>query len=77
MEQVLSSSRNEGVKKNQKVAILKFSKERIFILSSVFLTFLIRFIFIPQNTVINGDGIYYATLGKKMISGDLYGGISA
>jgi 4-amino-4-deoxy-L-arabinose transferase-like glycosyltransferase len=76
MDQVLSSSRNEEVNRNW-AKTLKFSKEKIFVAASLIFAFFIRFLYIPQNTVINGDGIYYATLGKKLISGDFYGGISA
>lgn len=75
MEQVLSSSKGE---KNSKSRIfsLTLSKEKYFIFANFLIAFLIRFIFIPTNTVINGDGIYYATLGKRFVSGDISGGIS-
>lgn len=76
MEQVLSVSKKEKDQKEQAI-VLGFAKEKIFILSSIFLAFLIRIYFIPHNIVINGDGIYYATLGKRIVSGDVYGGISA
>lgn len=76
MEQVLSSSKEEKNKKSR-TALLTISKEKLFISFSVFFAFGIRFFFIPHNMVINGDGIYYATLGKKLISGNLSGGISA
>jgi 4-amino-4-deoxy-L-arabinose transferase-like glycosyltransferase len=76
MEQVLSSSKVKAVNKNR-TAALTLSKERVFILVGAFSALLIRVFFIPQNTVINGDGIYYATLGKRLISGDISGGISA
>lgn len=75
MEQVLSSNKP---KKNEQIssALLTTSKEKNFIFASVFFAFLIRIFFIPHNTVINGDGIYYATLGKRLFSGDISGGIS-
>lgn len=76
MEQVSTSNQNEEIEKNP-ADTLKFSKDKIFILASVFFAFLIRFLYIPQNTVINGDGVYYAKLGKKLIAGDIAGGISA
>jgi 4-amino-4-deoxy-L-arabinose transferase-like glycosyltransferase len=76
MEQVLSSSKVKAVNKNRTVT-LNLSKERVFILAGAFSALLIRVFFIPQNTVINGDGIYYATLGNRLISGDISGGISA
>lgn len=43
----------------------------------VLLAFLLRFFLIPQDTTINGDGIYYVTHGLKIISGNLSDGISA
>ncbi len=75
MEQVLSSDKT---KKNKQIrtVLLTTSKEKNFIFASVFFAFLIRIFFIPHNTVINGDGIYYATLGKRLVSGDISGGIS-
>lgn len=75
MEQTLSPGDVEEAKQNR-VAALKLSNETIFILACAFLALLIRFFFIPQNTVINGDGIYYTMLGEKLAAGDIYGGIS-
>lgn len=43
----------------------------------VLLAFLLRFFLIPQDTTINGDGIYYVSSGLKIISGNLNEGISA
>jgi 4-amino-4-deoxy-L-arabinose transferase-like glycosyltransferase len=76
MEQILATVRN---KKTTKVRTqnLSISLESKLVPVFVCLAFIVRFIFIPQNTVINGDGIYYATLGRKLIDGDLNGGISA
>lgn len=76
MEQVSASNQNEEIE-IKRADTLKFSREKIFIIASVFFAFLLRFLYIPQNTVINGDGVYYATLGKKLIAGDIAGGISA
>lgn len=76
MEQVLSSSKEKEINKTQ-AGVLTFSKKKIFILACAFFALLIRFFCIPQDSVINGDGVYYATLGEKIISGDVYGGISA
>lgn len=39
--------------------------------------FLIRYFALPQSGVINGDGVYYASLGKKLILGNISDGISA
>ncbi len=39
--------------------------------------FLIRYFSLPQNGVINGDGVYYASLGSRLISGNISDGISA
>jgi len=75
MEQVLSTNQDEEADKNQ-TAALKLSTEKIFLTVSVITAFLLRFFCIPRDTVINGDGVYYATLGEKLASGDLYGGIS-
>lgn len=39
--------------------------------------FIIRYLLIPADTVINGDGVYYTILGERFASGDFAGGISA
>jgi 4-amino-4-deoxy-L-arabinose transferase-like glycosyltransferase len=76
MEQALSTNQ---YKKNSKAkeGTLKIPKEAIFLVISTLCAFFIRFFFIPGERVINGDGIYYATLGKKLVSGDFVGGLSA
>lgn len=76
MEPAPSTSEEYKIKKNQ-FNFLTFSSETVFILSCILAAFLIRFSLIPQQSVINGDGIYYAGLGKKLISGDFNGGLSA
>jgi 4-amino-4-deoxy-L-arabinose transferase-like glycosyltransferase len=76
MEPVLSINERAETKKNRAVA-LNFSTETFFIISCVLLAFLIRFALLPPDGVINSDGTYYASLGKRMISGDVLGGISA
>jgi 4-amino-4-deoxy-L-arabinose transferase-like glycosyltransferase len=76
MEQFLETSDKQEIS-STKLWTSSSSQEWVVLPSCIFFTLLIRLIFIPQNTVINGDGIYYATLGKKLLSGDLTGGISA
>ncbi|MFN0277196.1 MAG: ArnT family glycosyltransferase [Pyrinomonadaceae bacterium] len=56
---------------------LRVSHESLFLLACVLLAFLIRFFFIPQEYVINGDGAYYTILGERFVSGNFSGGISA
>ena len=51
--------------------------EAIFLSACVLFAFLIRFSFVPQESVINGDGVYYTILGERFVSGDFAGGISA
>ncbi len=76
MEQVLSSS--EGRENQPSPAnILNLSKETGFILACTFIAFLIRFFVSRYENVIYWDGVYYAKLGRRIISGDLSGGISA
>lgn len=53
------------------------SKDRLFILVFVLIGFSIRLFLIPSDSVLNGDGIYYTTLGEKFVSGDFDAGISA
>lgn len=76
MEQVLSSSKG---RENQPspANILNLSKESGFIFACTFTAFLVRFFVSRYETVIYWDGVYYAKLGGKIISGDLSGGISA
>ncbi|MEP6901083.1 MAG: glycosyltransferase family 39 protein [Actinomycetota bacterium] len=76
MEPAQSISEKETIEKNRP-GVFNLSNETVFVLVCALFAFLIRFFLIPQASVINGDGIYYAILGKKIISGDIYGGISA
>lgn len=77
MEQVLSSSEEEQKTKRNQANILILTRETIFISTCVLLSFLIRFFLSRNESVISWDGVYYASLGGKIISGDLMGGISA
>lgn len=83
MERVLSNKGKQETKKKELGTNKNWSERRrlsnetIFVLISILVAFLIRLLLIPQDSVINGDGVYYARLGGKIISGDLYGGISA
>lgn len=43
----------------------------------VIAAFIVRYVLIPTDTVINGDGVYYTILGERFVSGDFSGGISA
>jgi 4-amino-4-deoxy-L-arabinose transferase-like glycosyltransferase len=56
---------------------LSLNREKVFVSASVTTAFFVRLLLAPSNSVINGDGIYYVSLGQKFISGDLDGGISA
>lgn len=56
---------------------LKFPTEELFLAACLIAGFLIRFLLIPQNGVINGDGVYYTILGERFVSGDFGAGISA
>lgn len=49
----------------------------LFLAGCTISAFLIRYFALPQNAVINGDGVYYASLGKKLILGNISDGISA
>lgn len=53
------------------------SAEVIFVLICTLSAFLVRYLLFPQRSVVNWDATYYANLAKKIISGDLTGGISA
>ncbi len=76
MEPTSSISERQGIKKFR-VITLPLSNEIIFVLGCIVAAFLIRFFLISQYSVIEWDGVYYATLGERIISGDFYGGISA
>lgn len=57
--------------------VIQIPGEAIFLLSGVVSALIIRLILIPQDTTINVDGVYYATLGRKIILGNFSEGISA
>ena len=53
------------------------SAEVWFVTACTVSAFLLRLALTGTQAVINSDGIYYASLGKKLISGDITAGISA
>lgn len=55
----------------------RITHDMVLLAIMVMSAFVIRLEFIPPNSVLNGDGIYYTILGEKFISGDFAGGISA
>lgn len=56
---------------------LRITREMLSVLVFVIIAFVIRLALVPRNSVINGDGAYYTTLGERFVSGDFVGGISA
>lgn len=50
--------------------------DRLIILGFVALALVLRLASLPRDAIINSDGIYYATLGEALRSGDLRHGIS-
>jgi 4-amino-4-deoxy-L-arabinose transferase-like glycosyltransferase len=52
------------------------SGEATFVFLCITLAFVIRLFFVKYQYVINTDGVYYATLGRRLISGDFRGGFS-
>lgn len=75
MEPALPISQRHELKRTRTDVSL-LSNEVIFVLCSLSFAFLIRLFLLPQNTVINGDGAYYASLGGKIIAGNFSEGIS-
>lgn len=65
----------DRIEKNS-VAAMRLTNDAIVVLISIVSAFLVRYYWIPSESVIGWDGVYYATLGKKIVSGDIYGGIS-
>lgn len=59
------------------IGSLPLSLDAIFLSACILLAFLIRYSFIPHESIINGDGAYYTILGERFVSGDFAGGISA
>jgi len=51
--------------------------DTLFLVTCVLLAFLVRLFFLPNESVINGDGAYYTILGERFASGDFADGISA
>jgi len=52
------------------------SQERTLVLLCMLLAFVVRLFFVRYQYVINTDGVYYATLGRHLITGDVAGGLS-
>jgi 4-amino-4-deoxy-L-arabinose transferase-like glycosyltransferase len=59
------------------VGTLMLSKETVFIFTCAIFAFLLRLFLLPQEPILHNDGAHYLALGKKIISGDLAGGIHA
>ncbi|MGH9945838.1 MAG: glycosyltransferase family 39 protein [Pyrinomonadaceae bacterium] len=72
-----SSVTNDDKKLGNWFAGVPYSGEWLFLAVCLVSAFLIRFLALPQNSIINGDGIFYATLGSRFISGDFERGLSA
>lgn len=52
-------------------------REWISVLGLTLLAFIIRLLMVRFNTGLSGDGVWYATLGKNLISGNIKEGLSA
>ncbi|MDQ3040794.1 MAG: glycosyltransferase family 39 protein [Acidobacteriota bacterium] len=71
------SGSEKPVNKKSEIKNFILCNEAIFLIICTFVAFLIRFLLIPDETSLHSDSVYYLTLGRKMISGDLWNGISA
>lgn len=71
------SRTNEDVLEGIGLESFQVSREMLFLLGCMVSAFAVRFLLIPENSVINGDGVYYTILGERFVSGDFGGGISA
>lgn len=58
------------------IRVFAGSQERMLVLLCMLLAFVVRLLFVRYQYVINTDGVYYATLGRHLIAGDLEGGLS-
>jgi 4-amino-4-deoxy-L-arabinose transferase-like glycosyltransferase len=58
------------------IRVFAGSQERTLVLLCMSLAFVVRLLFVRYQYVINTDGVYYATLGRRLISGDWEGGLS-
>src|SRR5262249_30184626 len=58
------------------IPALPGSRESGLVLICVTLAFALRLFLVKYQYVINTDGVYYAWLGRHLISGDLKGGLS-
>lgn len=68
---------NDGLGSSDQPSIPRDRSALLFQAVCIISAFLLRYFALPQNAVINGDGVYYATLGSKLISGNISDGISA
>lgn len=71
------SAAKEKPSTNIRFGSLQVSGGSVFLLACILFAFAIRYFFIPQDSVINSDGVYYTILGERFVSGDLAAGISA
>jgi 4-amino-4-deoxy-L-arabinose transferase-like glycosyltransferase len=76
MKPVLPISERQEVRQSL-ITTKRLSNETIFITICSLSAFLIRLFLIPGESVIGWDGVYYANLGREIVSGNVYDGISA
>ncbi len=63
--------------KRQQIISLLLSREGKLVMFYVAAAFFLRLFFVRFQYVINTDGVYYAIMGRKLITGDLVGGMSS
>ena len=71
MEPEMRSKDREGT------SVPEFRSALPFLSFAFAIAFVVRFFTVPKDSVINGDGAYYATNAGTILNGDLVGGISA
>ncbi len=49
----------------------------MFLAGCMLVAFAVRYSLLPENGVVNGDGMYYTLLGERLVDGDIWNGLSA
>jgi 4-amino-4-deoxy-L-arabinose transferase-like glycosyltransferase len=74
--QELNLTTEESTRESQLNLNQVLKRESVLLVSLVLMAFAIRLWMAKFNTIIEGDGLWYATLGKNLISGNIRDGLS-
>jgi 4-amino-4-deoxy-L-arabinose transferase-like glycosyltransferase len=73
---VTSSNNSQHSPQNSVQNKLK-RQELVFLFGCLLVALAVRYALIAEESVVNGDGMYYTILGERLVEGDVWNGVSA